>query len=83
MTREDWHTTEEGREALSSRYSRATIHIFQLTSGRFAIFNTAWDLCGIADSLDVWPPACWYPYVPKALPPPPPVNIDLHDLGLL
>ena len=74
------HTTPEGREALSARFSRNTIPVLRLSSGRYAIFNNAWELCGVVDSLEQWPPACWHEQVIDL----PRLTIeDLKDLGIL
>jgi len=84
---DDWHTTPEGREALSRVHSHETIPVLQLSTGRYAIFNHAWELCGIADSLAQWPPTCWHAKEP--IPPSDSLDLprltleDLKDLGIL
>lgn len=80
MTQPD-HTTPEGREALSLRYGNAVIPILRLSNGHFAVFNHAYELCGIVDNLSEWPPICWFPHHVHQQNV---VNVvDLHDLGLL
>jgi len=78
----DWHTTLEGREALSLRYATTVIPVLQLSTGRYAIFNHTWELCGITDSLNEWPPLCWFPAAIRQQDVEGTI-IDLHNLGLL
>jgi len=78
----DWHTTLEGREALSLRMGTMLVPILRLSTGRYAVFNHAYELCGIIDTLSEWPPSCWHPAAKVEIAPLSP-SINLHDLGLL
>lgn len=79
------------QEALSRRYSDSVAVVLRLRSGRYAIYNNLRELCGIADSLEEWPPAVWRAPTPPKKPaavmtlprkPSKPV-IDLKELDLL
>ena len=81
---DEWHTTPDGREALSLAHGAHPIGVLRLSSGRYAIYNDIRELQGIVDSLDPWPPACWTPRVRKPLPETRKITEDdLRELGIL
>jgi hypothetical protein len=47
------------QEARSLRFESRTASFRQLSSGRFAIYNHAWDLCGVVDRIEDWE-SVWY-----------------------
>jgi hypothetical protein len=51
-------TTDE-QEARSLRFESRTASFRRLSSGRFAIYNLAWDLCGVVERLEDWE-TVWY-----------------------
>jgi hypothetical protein len=71
--------TSDEQEALSRKYSNDVLLILPLKSGKIAVFNRAFELCGIANSMDdalgIW-------YAP-ASPKPAVIKISLEELGLI
>lgn len=78
----EWHTTPEGREALSRAHSAEAVGILRLTNGHFALYDHAKHLQRIvapeemAVILEAWPP-----FPPLRAPARP--KVDLADLGIL
>jgi len=74
----EWHTTPEGREALSRAHSAEAVLVLKLSDGHFALYNHAKPLQMIitheqfVELLGAWPP-----FARKPSP------IDLKDLGIL
>jgi len=71
--------TPDEQEALSRKHSNDVLLILSLKSGRFAVFNRAFELCGIANSMED-ALAIWYA---PASPKPAVVKISLEELGLI
>lgn len=81
--------TADEQEALSTRYAPDVVRLRRLKSGRFAVYNSGGELCGIIDSIHSydyierkynlwWPPPCFHEARPFSVKP-----VDLADLGLL
>lgn len=80
--------TSDEQEALSRAHdSSAIVILIRLSSGRFAVFNNARELCGTLTRDELayavtwwkqWPPLCWR--APAKAPEHPKVNLE--ELGL-
>jgi len=78
----DFHTTPEGREALSRAHSAEAVGVLRLTNGLFALYNHAKHLQMIVTPHElVELVGRWPPFPPLRAPPRP--KIDLTDLGIL
>jgi hypothetical protein len=78
----NFHTTPEGREALSRAHSSEMVCALRLTNGLFALYNHAKRLQRIVTPeemvtiLEAWPP-----FEPLRAPSRP--KVDLSELGIL
>jgi len=76
----DFHTTPEGREALSRAHSAEAVGVLRLANGSFALYDHAKHLRAIVDLEDmIRILAEWPPFPPLVAPP----KVDLSDLGIL
>ena len=78
----DFHTTPEGRAALSRAHSAEVVCVLRLETGNFALYNHAKRLQMIVTPHElVELVGAWPPFQPLRAPRPP--KVDLSDLGIL
>ena len=78
----DFHTTPEGRAALSKAHSAEVVCVLRLANGHFALYNHAKHLQRIAAPEEMASIiAAWPPFEPLRVPKRP--AVDLTELGIL